>query len=85
MSNEEQNGFFAKPVLAAGFICQGCKHELPMDFNLRTEGFCYLCDPNITLAECLSDEPIERVPKACRQLPNTRNSLTKNESLETQK
>lgn len=52
-------------VLAAGFICQGCKHELPMDFNLRTEGFCYLCDPNITLAECLSDEPIERVPKAC--------------------
>ena len=52
-------------VLAPGFICQGCKHELPMDFNLRTEGFCYLCDPNITLAECLSDEPIERVPKAC--------------------
>jgi len=51
-------------VLAAGFICQGCKHELPMDFNLRTEGFCYLCDPNITLAECLSDEPIERLPKA---------------------
>ena len=50
-------------VLADGFICQGCKHELPMDFNLRTEGFCYLCDPNITLAECLSDEPIERFPK----------------------
>jgi len=51
-------------VLADGFICQGCKHELSMDFNLRTEGFCYLCDPNITLAECLSDEPIERLPKA---------------------
>ena len=51
-------------VLADGFICQGCKHELPMDFNLRTEGFCYLCDPNITLDECLSDEPIKRLPKA---------------------
>ena len=51
-------------VLADGFICECCKHELPMDFNLRTERFCYLCDPNITLAECLSDEPIERVPKA---------------------
>lgn len=49
-------------VLADGFICQGCKHELPMDFNLRTEGFCFLCDPNITLAECLSDDPIKRVP-----------------------
>ena len=54
----------AKPVLADGFICQGCKHELPIDFNVRTEGFCYLCDPNITLEECLSDAPLERVPKA---------------------
>lgn len=51
-------------VLADVFICQGCKHELQMDFNLRTEGFCYLCDPNITLAECLSDQQIERFSKA---------------------
>ena len=42
------------------FICKGCKHELYIDFNLRTKGFCYLCDPNITLEECLSDEPIKR-------------------------
>lgn len=45
------------------FTCQSCKHNLPIEFNVRTEGFCYLCDPNITLEECLSDEPLERVPK----------------------
>lgn len=64
ISLNHENPPAAKPLLADGFICQGCKHELPMDFNLRTEGFCYLCDPNITLAECISDEPIERFPKA---------------------
>jgi len=52
--------------LADGFTCQGCKHQLPMEFNVRTKNFCYLCDPNITLEECLSDEPLERVPKAIR-------------------
>ena len=40
------------------FTCQNCKNELPIEFSVRTKGVCYLCDPNITLAECLSDEPI---------------------------
>lgn len=53
-------------LLSDGFTCQGCNHHLPMEFNVRTENFCYLCDPNITLEECLSDEPLERVPKAIR-------------------
>lgn len=47
-------------IKPATFICKGCNHELPMEFNLRTEGYCHLCDPNITLEECLSDEPIKR-------------------------
>ena len=64
LKNGTEAAIVGNTVLADGFICQGCKHELPMDFNLRTEGFCYLCDPNITLDECLSDEPIERFPKA---------------------
>lgn len=40
------------------FTCQACKHELPLDFSMRTEGFCYLCDPNITVDELLSDEEL---------------------------
>ena len=61
MKSQDKN---AKPVLDDRFTCRGCQHYLPMEFNVRTEGFCYLCDPNITLEECLSDEPLERVPKA---------------------
>ena len=45
---------------AKNFTCQNCKHELPNKFNLRTKGYCYLCDPNITLDECLSDKPISK-------------------------
>lgn len=44
----------------AHFKCHGCGHECHEDYNLRTEGFCYLCDPNITLEECLSENEIER-------------------------
>ncbi len=39
------------------FICTSCKHTLPKTFQVRTPGFCYLCDPNVTLEECLSDKP----------------------------
>lgn len=39
------------------FTCQSCKHELPIDYQMRTEGFCYLCDPHITVEELLSDKP----------------------------
>lgn len=41
------------------FKCYGCGTECE-DYNLRTEGFCYLCDPNITLEECLSENEIEK-------------------------
>jgi hypothetical protein len=42
------------------FKCHGCGHECNEDYNLRTEGFCYLCDPNITLEECISENEIEK-------------------------
>ncbi len=42
------------------FICQGCENHLPMEFNVRTENYCYSCDPNITIDECLSDKPLDR-------------------------
>ena len=63
-STKHENGNDANRLLADGFTCQACNHHLPIEFNVRTEGLCYLCDPNITLEECLSDEPLERVPKA---------------------
>lgn len=44
------------------FKCKGCSCILLNDYSLRTEGWCYLCDPNITLDELLSDNPIERHP-----------------------
>lgn len=40
------------------FTCQGCLHELPLSYSLRTEGYCYYCDPNISLLELISPEPI---------------------------
>lgn len=45
------------------FTCRGCNNELPSEYNVRTDGFCFLCDPKITLEECLSDEPLTRIPK----------------------
>ena len=42
------------------FKCRACNQELPIAFNVITEGFCFLCDPNVTLEECLSDEPLEK-------------------------
>lgn len=44
-----------------GFTCQACNHYLDNEFNMRTEGFCYLCDPNITIEELLSDDPLATV------------------------
>jgi hypothetical protein len=37
------------------FVCKQCNHELPIDFNMRTDGYCYLCDPNVSVEELLSD------------------------------
>lgn len=35
------------------FKCKGCGHELPVNFQIRTDGYCYLCDPNVTVKELL--------------------------------
>lgn len=35
------------------FKCKGCGHELPSTYCIRTLGYCYLCDPNITVDELL--------------------------------
>jgi len=40
------------------FKCKGCSCELTSDYSLRTKGYCYLCDTNITLEELLSDNSI---------------------------
>lgn len=40
------------------FCCKSCNHVLPIKFQIRTEEYCYMCDPNITLDECLSDKPL---------------------------
>ena len=45
------------------FVCKGCNHLLNNVCQLRTAGYCYLCDPNITLEELLSDEPITETNK----------------------
>ena len=36
------------------FICKGCQCEVPNDYKLKTDGYCSLCDPNVTLNELLS-------------------------------
>ena len=40
------------------FTCRACGHELPRQFNVKTEGFCYLCDPAVTLEECLNENHV---------------------------
>lgn len=52
-----------KPRPVNSFTCKGCGHNLPMEFNVRTENYCYLCDPKVTLNECLSKEPLEHKTK----------------------
>lgn len=41
------------------FTCKGCSCELTKDYVLRTEGYCYLCDPNIKLSELLPENKLE--------------------------
>lgn len=35
------------------FTCKGCNHELPIKFQMRTVGYCYMCDPNVEVSELL--------------------------------
>jgi hypothetical protein len=44
--------------VSSSFFCKGCGHELDISFSIRTIGFCYLCDPNVTLEELLSGKEI---------------------------
>lgn len=37
------------------FNCKGCGHNLPKDYQIKTDGYCYLCDPNVTVDELLKD------------------------------
>ena len=39
-------------------ICtvEGCENELPSNYSIKTEGYCYLCDPNVTVKELLGTQ-----------------------------
>jgi uncharacterized protein YlaI len=52
-----------KKQIVDSFVCKGCKHELPIEYQMRTIGYCYLCDPNITIQELLSDKQITNNPQ----------------------
>lgn len=40
---------------AETFNCKRCGHNLPKEYQIKTDGYCYLCDPNITVNELLKD------------------------------
>lgn len=46
------------PELPNTFICTGCGHELPADYSLNASGFCYLCDPAISLSDLLANTEV---------------------------
>jgi hypothetical protein len=37
--------------LSDEFVCKGCEHALPLSYCIKTEGYCHLCDPNVTVEE----------------------------------
>ncbi len=39
------------------FICKSCNHELPAAYIMLTPGYCYMCDPNVSLEELLTQTP----------------------------
>lgn len=44
-------------IMEKTFKCNSCGHELPLNYNMRTPGFCYMCDHNVTVEELLSPTP----------------------------
>lgn len=44
------------------FYCTACKCSVPSHFQVRTAGCCFMCDPAVTLAECLSENPFPDKP-----------------------
>ena len=57
-SNENFNATSHKTdvVGSASFVCKNCNHELPKTFSVKTDQYCYLCDPKVTLEECLQKD-----------------------------
>jgi hypothetical protein len=52
----EKENQIEKNTEKSTFVCQGCRCKVPNDFSVKTNGYCYLCDPEVTLEECLQDE-----------------------------
>ena len=38
------------------FTCIGCGCEVPKSYCIKTDGYCYICDPNVTPDDMLSGE-----------------------------
>jgi hypothetical protein len=38
------------------FVCSACNHELPISYSIKTENYCYMCDPNVTIEELLYEK-----------------------------
>jgi Asp-tRNA(Asn)/Glu-tRNA(Gln) amidotransferase B subunit len=71
MKNEANRQRSKKVVLPirnvlSRFTCKWCKHTLPMKFQMRTKDYCYMCDPNITLEELLTDKEIDEMNNPIR-------------------
>lgn len=47
----------SEPTSEPSFTCKSCGHELDATFCMRTPGYCYMCDPAITLEELLKEDP----------------------------
>lgn len=65
---------FGESIPKKGFICNGCNLEVYEDYCLKTEGFCYLCDPNIPLEDLLNPDKV--FPPSNKQI----NDVLKNQS-----
>lgn len=42
------------------FTCKGCNHELPEVYSIKPGGYCYLCDPNVTVKELLESTTFDK-------------------------
>lgn len=51
------------------FICKGCGQTLSKYLQIKTFGYCYLCDPNITVKELLEDYDKKHLPEPPKQKP----------------
>lgn len=54
LRRSDQNGSTMNTSTIETFICLGCQCEVPADYSFRTQNYCYLCDPAITLDELLT-------------------------------